>query len=472
MNLENLPPHGGLLVFGKSRLKTQQLNSTLKSDGIATPNFFWLKTQRITHISSGDQHALFASENGRCYGFGLNDWGQMGLEKENKNEIGKPVLIKQLKNIPIMDLACGRSHNILLTSANSSGSKQIFAFGSNTDSQLGIVGCSATATPMTVNGKSGAVFPNTVIRVVCGSDFSLALTNDGIVYAWGDNECGQLGDVSFKHEVTQPTRVKLSHATTKSKHKNLGTIINICTGYHISALMSSTGMVLVAGENYSNQFQELSTPEPARQLAISGNGQILLLSESGKIYLSAEIEDADDETGDLEKQVEKTDNYYYTNTQFNRLNVPLESDETIASISAGYSHYAFTTSKGNLFTFGEGSQGQLCNGDCSRLDSPKLVSKFGRDLFFEKVVCGGSFTVTCVRKRNDGGQPFHSGVADSVANVVPGAVVSDSGVVPPVKKPGFFDKLFGSKRKADAAKPELGPDGQPIAKKSKSCTIL
>ena len=163
MNLENLPPHGGLLVFGKSRLKTQQLNSTLKSDGIATPNFFWLKTQRITHISSGDQHALFASENGRCYGFGLNDWGQMGLEKENKNEIGKPVLIKQLKNIPIMDLACGRSHNILLTSANSSGSKQIFAFGSNTDSQLGIVGCSATATPMTVNGKSGAVFPNTII---------------------------------------------------------------------------------------------------------------------------------------------------------------------------------------------------------------------------------------------------------------------------------------------------------------------
>ena len=168
----------------------------------------------------------------------------------------------------------------------------------------------------------------------------------------------------------------------------------------------------------------------------------------------------------------KTYLYYYTNTQFNRLNVPLESDEIIASISAGYSHYAFTTSKGNLFTFGEGSQGQLCNGDCSRLDSPKLVSKFGRDLFFEKVVCGGSFTVTCVRKRNDGGQPFHSGVADSVANVVPGAVVSDSGVVPPVKKPGFFDKLFGSKRKADVAKPELGPDGQPISKKSKSCTIL
>ena len=69
-------------------------------------------------------------------------------------------------------------------------------------------------------------------------------------------------------------------------------------------------MVLVAGENYSNQFRELATPEPARQLAISGNGQILLLSESGKIYLSAEIEDADeDETGNMEKQVEKTDNY-------------------------------------------------------------------------------------------------------------------------------------------------------------------
>ncbi|MGQ4828692.1 hypothetical protein, partial [Enterococcus faecalis] len=33
-----------------------------------------------------------------------------------------------------------------------------------------------------------------VIAVAAGHDFSLALRNDGKVFAWGDNSLGQLGD--------------------------------------------------------------------------------------------------------------------------------------------------------------------------------------------------------------------------------------------------------------------------------------
>ena len=173
--------------------------------------------------------------------------------------------------------------------------------------------------------------------------------------------------------------------------------------------------------------------------------------------------------------------------------MPVQSEEIITSISAGFNHYAFTTSKGNLFTFGQGAaQGQLCHGDTLQiviqikqfsksvqlftqthslfflsLNSPKLVTKFGKELFFEKAVCGGSFTITCVRKRVEN-ETFYPEMASEFRReeILPTTVTE--------KKPGFFERLFGGKRKAEnpPTQPDLGPDGQPVAKKSRSCTIL
>ena len=208
MDLKHLPPHGGLLVFGKSRLKSQKLTQTLNSDSIKTPNFFFLRTNKIKHISCGDQHALFASDR-RTYAFGLNDWGQLSLKPEIKQEVDKPILVKQLKNYQVHGLASGRSHSLILcsespadpvinnkVSPNVVKERTLYAFGNNTEPQLGIAGSPSTPTPLNVSNKR-----KNIVKIASGSDFSIILTSEGVLYGFGDNEVGQLGDKTLEKEV-------------------------------------------------------------------------------------------------------------------------------------------------------------------------------------------------------------------------------------------------------------------------------
>jgi alpha-tubulin suppressor-like RCC1 family protein len=44
----------------------------------------------------------------------------------------------------------------------------------------------------------------------CGFSHTLALTSSGEVYAWGRNECGQIGDGLYDHQMT-PTKLNGFH---------------------------------------------------------------------------------------------------------------------------------------------------------------------------------------------------------------------------------------------------------------------
>jgi alpha-tubulin suppressor-like RCC1 family protein len=52
------------------------------------------------------------------------------------------------------------------------------------------------------------VFEEKVVDIDGGFEFSMALCEDGTVWAWGDNKCGQLGIGSFESKST-PTKVIL-----------------------------------------------------------------------------------------------------------------------------------------------------------------------------------------------------------------------------------------------------------------------
>lgn len=392
MDLKNLPPHGGLLVFGKSRLKTQKLTANLNSDGVLTPNFFFLKSSPILKISAGDQHALFSSQN-RTYAFGINDWGQLGIKQEMKQEVDKPVLIKPLKNIDILDISCGRSHNLVLTgNGGHKDAKTLYSFGSNTDSQLGIPGGQATSTPLSISTKTYPNFPKNVVKVASGSDFSVALTTDGVLYGWGDNDSGQLGDKSLEQEVQSPARIKLN-ATLR---KNVGTVIDVVCGYHSTILLTSTGLALIAGENFGNDFKSLNTPEPVKLICMLGSGKIIFVGNlSGSVFISAEIDESQEGSNNRDLQ--------FTKIPFSPQISPNNNNNQIVvqQLSAGYEHAAIITNNKHLYTFGDSNQGQLCHGNkLSSQDYFKKVTFCENELNFNSVCCGGSFTIISVSPKN------------------------------------------------------------------------
>ena len=73
----------------------------------------------------------------------------------------------------------------------------VWTWGYNTSGQLGTDTTPDTAIPTKVVGADGTGYLSDVIAVSGGDEHSLALKNDGTVWAFGDNGQGQLGDGTF-----------------------------------------------------------------------------------------------------------------------------------------------------------------------------------------------------------------------------------------------------------------------------------
>jgi hypothetical protein len=87
------------------------------------------KNERIVMISCGGWHSLALTESNRVFGWGSNQFGQLGVNVEHSNE---PIIIK-LNDIKIKKISCGPFHSLLLSCDG-----HIYAFGWNICGEVGI----------------------------------------------------------------------------------------------------------------------------------------------------------------------------------------------------------------------------------------------------------------------------------------------------------------------------------------------
>ena len=137
----------------------------------------------------GNQHTLAICNNGTVNAYGQNLWGQLGNGTYNSS--GVPVPVTGLTGIIAVD-ACGFPdvyygglHSLALKNDGT-----VWAWGSNINGQLGNGTNTNSNVPVQVSGLSGI----TAIAGGHNGSFSLALKNNGTVWAWGDNSTGQLGN--------------------------------------------------------------------------------------------------------------------------------------------------------------------------------------------------------------------------------------------------------------------------------------
>lgn len=138
----------------------------------------------ITAIAAGNYHSLALRSDGTVWAWGYNNYGQLG--RANYTDSAVPVQVSGLTGATA--IAAGGSHS-LATKANGT----VWAWGSNGDGQIGsgIVGGSVlTATQ--VSGLSGSF-----VSVAGGNNHSMARRSDGAVFAWGNNDFGELGDSTY-----------------------------------------------------------------------------------------------------------------------------------------------------------------------------------------------------------------------------------------------------------------------------------
>ncbi|XP_054158795.1 uncharacterized protein LOC128957105 [Oppia nitens] len=140
--------------------------------------------KNVSKFSIGIDFALCMTSDQHIYSWGSNDWKQLGRHTISDDECNKPAIIN-LKCIT--DIMCGDYHTLALTNAGT-----VYGWGDNNEGQCG---CCRQQTDC-IDSPTRIIFPgNTSIKSIYSYNCcSFAITtNDGLVYSWGQNRDNQLG---------------------------------------------------------------------------------------------------------------------------------------------------------------------------------------------------------------------------------------------------------------------------------------
>nr|ADA84471.1 retinitis pigmentosa GTPase regulator protein 1 [Danio rerio] len=360
-----IPDTGAVFTFGKSKIAN------------SAPSRLWLKSDIPVHISCGQSHSAFVTEQGRLFVFGDNNRGQLGLQI--KGPVTKPVCVKVLKGERAQSVACGTDHTLVSTSQG-----EILAAGGNSDGQLGLGHCNDSISFQRLRPFCDYA---PIKLLSAGDHTSAALTEDGRLFLWGDNSAGQLG---FGND---------SHALLPQE-LNMGQSIHwVSCGYRHSALVTDSGDVYTFGESAdgrlglsAHQLANHSYPQRVESLR-----SVLQVACGGKHTLAL----TEDEL------------YCFGGGEFGQLGLGMlvfVADSPVAvghfrkdrvtHVTCGEQHSALITDSGLLYTFGDGRHGKLGHGDENFTNqfTPTVCQRFF-EYSVMTVACGSSHMLVFARPR-------------------------------------------------------------------------
>ena len=133
-------------------------------------------------------------------------------------EAGIPERVPGLEGVKFVKVSAGHVHTLALTEDG-----RVYAWGNN---KTGCVGAEnrGTCAPQLVEGLEG----KKVIDISAGMESSAALTEDHEVYTWGADNYGQLGQGQGPRYVNKPTKIRT--------FKNVPIARIACGQYHMLAL--------------------------------------------------------------------------------------------------------------------------------------------------------------------------------------------------------------------------------------------
>ncbi|XP_043513909.1 RCC1 and BTB domain-containing protein 1-like isoform X1 [Frieseomelitta varia] len=216
-------------------------------------------------------YVLALTEEGKIYSWGRDNYGELG--NNSTNHMIPTLVTGNLSNEFIVDIACGSHHCLALTKEG-----KVYAWGDNSWGQIGYTVSINQNAPMKVNSR---LADKTVICISCCHSSSMTVTDSGEVYGWGCNQVGQLGIGNYVNQVN-PCKV-----TTL-----VGIVIEkiVCGSAHVLAL-SNKGVLYAWGENSYGQLglnenRKTNICSP-RQLAVKKMKRVLDMACSHHNHTSA-----------------------------------------------------------------------------------------------------------------------------------------------------------------------------------------
>ena len=157
----------------------------------------------VLRVACGDNHSLAVTRDGAVFAWGNGSSGQLGLG--SFSDVSFPQQVFALSNpaIEILQVAAGSVHSAFLTKTGF-----VLTCGTNSIGQLGILEMDDTSVPRVVSSLTS----HHMIQISCGETHTVALTSNGITFAWGNNlqhQCNptQSSSLTVPTAIHQYTRI-------------------------------------------------------------------------------------------------------------------------------------------------------------------------------------------------------------------------------------------------------------------------
>ena len=237
-----------------------------------------LAGKTIVQIAAGADHSLALDSDGALYAWGSNAYGQLGNGTTTNSSV--PVAVKiagtPLAGKTIVQIAAGANHNMVLTSDGA-----VYTWGWNYHGQLGNNTKTNSNTIVAVQTIGTPIAGKKIVKIAAGQGHSLALTDDGMVYTWGRNDTGQLGNNATTN-VMLPVTVTVTGTPMSNK-----TIVEIASGARHSLAIDSSGKVYAWGHNGSGQLGNNLTVNALTPVAVQAPADKNIIQVSGSGWLGA-----------------------------------------------------------------------------------------------------------------------------------------------------------------------------------------
>jgi alpha-tubulin suppressor-like RCC1 family protein len=225
-----------------------------------------------------------------------------------------------------------------------------WTWGSNDFGQLGNGKVSSTpAGPAAVKGPSGTGRLGTIVDMDGGREHVVALTSTGVVYTWGSDQQGQLGDNVTKANKSLPTKVTVPCSS--------GTVKDVAAGHHTTVALCSNGTVWDWGLNSDGQLGDGTRTVRATPVQVHG------VSDATAVAAGRDMTYAIRANGTLRAWGDNAYGELGDGTTTDRLtSVAVQKLTGVVAVAGGRDHTVALRSDGSVWAFGWNAYGQLGDG--------------------------------------------------------------------------------------------------------------
>jgi alpha-tubulin suppressor-like RCC1 family protein len=220
-------------------------------------------------VFTGDEHSCAVTKTGRVQCWGGNVYGQLG--DGSRTKALTPVTVSGLNDV--VSVSPAGTHTCALTADG-----LVRCWGENLYGQLGDGSTTDALTPVTVSGLNDVVavaagYSNPGTNRAA---HTCAVKGDGSVWCWGANYFGQLGDGSYLDSLTPVMVVGLTNAVSVSAGSNP----RGQSGVHTCAV-TADGLVQCWGENESGQLGAVRAQDDLTPVTVAGLSDAIAVSAGG-----------------------------------------------------------------------------------------------------------------------------------------------------------------------------------------------